>query len=107
VPDLDSIRRVMGGWHLWEVADGALRPLLAGVAPSPACEQLWGRLEARQPWRFEFLLDRLSTDEEWVYKRDARVRLPSATTSGRASPGPVSPPGSPVRRISTLAQPIN
>jgi hypothetical protein len=35
-----------------------------------------GRREARQPWRFEFLLDRLSTHEEWVYTTDARVRLP-------------------------------
>ena len=41
-----------------------------------ACGQLWVRREARQPWRFEFLLDRLSMDEEWVYKRDVRVRLP-------------------------------
>jgi hypothetical protein len=76
VPDLDSIRQVMRGWHLWEVADGALRPLLAGVALSPDCGQLWVRRDSRQPWRFEFLLDRLSTGEEWVYKRDARVRLP-------------------------------
>jgi hypothetical protein len=75
-PGLESVRRVMRDWHLWEVDDGALRPLLAGVALTPDCEELWARRDARAPWRFEFLLDRLSTDEEWVYKRDARVRLP-------------------------------
>ena len=76
VPELDVVRLVMRDWHLWEVTDGALRPLLAGVTVSPDCGQLWVRREARQPWRFEFLLDRLSTDSEWVYKRDTRVRLP-------------------------------
>jgi hypothetical protein len=29
-----------------------------------------------ESWRFEFLFDLHSTDGEWVYKRDPRVRLP-------------------------------
>ena len=74
--DVGPIREVMRDWHLWENSDGALRPLLPGVALSPGCEQLWVRRAAGQPWRFEFLLDWHSTDAEWVYKRDARVRLP-------------------------------
>jgi hypothetical protein len=74
--DFEAIRAVLGGWHLWEVDDGALKPLLPGVALTPDCEELWVRREASQPWRFELLLDRHSTDGEWVYKRDARVRLP-------------------------------
>jgi hypothetical protein len=74
--DFEAIRAVMVDWHLWEVDDGALKPLLPGVALTPDCEELWVRREASQPWRFELLLDRQSTDGEWVYKRDARVRLP-------------------------------
>jgi hypothetical protein len=74
--DFGAIRAVIGDWHLWEVDDGALRPLLPGVALAADCEELWVRREASQPWRFELLLDRQSTDAEWVYKRDARVRLP-------------------------------
>jgi hypothetical protein len=74
--DLGVIRETLRGWHLWEADDGALKPLLPGVALSPGCEELWGRRAAGQPWRFEFVLDRHSTDAEWVYKRDARVRLP-------------------------------
>ena len=76
VADLGAIREVMRGWHLWEANDGALKPLLPGVALTPGCEQLWVRRDAGQPWRFEFLFDLHSTDGEWVYKRDPRVRLP-------------------------------
>ena len=74
--DFEAIRAVLGGWHLWEVDDGALKPLLPGVALTPDCEELWVRREASRPWRFELLLDLQSTDGEWVYKRDPRVRLP-------------------------------
>jgi hypothetical protein len=74
--DVGLIRAAMRDWHLWEVDDGALKPLLPGVALTPECEELWVRRDAGQPWRFEFLLDRYSTDDEWVYKRDPRVRLP-------------------------------
>jgi hypothetical protein len=76
VADVGLIREVLRDWHLWEANNGALKPLLPGVALSPECEQLWVRRAAGQPWRFEFLFDLYSTDDEWVYKRDPRVRLP-------------------------------
>ncbi len=74
--DLDALREVMRDWHLWEAVDGALRPLLPTVAVRAECEQLWARRDARSPWRLEFLVDRASTDREWVFKRDPSVRLP-------------------------------
>jgi hypothetical protein len=74
--DLEAVRRVMGGWHLWEAVDGALRPLLPGVPLTPECGELWVRRDARQPWRLEFLLDYHSTGDEWVFKRDTSIRLP-------------------------------
>lgn len=74
--DLDAVRLVMRDWHLWEANDGALRPLLPGLPLTDGCEQLWVRRDSRQPWRFEFLFDHGSTDDEWVFKRDHRVRLP-------------------------------
>jgi hypothetical protein len=74
--DLGAIRETLRGWHLWEANDGALKPLLPGVALTPDCEQLWVRRAAGQPWRFELVFDQWSTDSEWVYKRDTRVRLP-------------------------------
>jgi hypothetical protein len=62
--------------HLRTANDGALRPLMDGVAVNGECGQLWVRRDARQAWRLEFLLDRVSTDDERVFKRDESVRLP-------------------------------
>jgi hypothetical protein len=74
--DVDAIRAAMAGWHLWENINGALRPLLPGVPVRAECEQLWVRRDARSPWRMEFVIDRVSTGAEWVFKRDESVRLP-------------------------------
>ena len=74
--DLDAIRAAMRGWHLWENYNGALRPLLPGVPDQTECHQVWVRRDARSPWRMEFLVDRVSTEEEWVFKRDQSVRVP-------------------------------
>jgi hypothetical protein len=74
--DVDAIRAAMPGWHLWENIDGALRPLLPGVPVRAGCGQLWVRRNASSPWRMEFLIDRVSTGAEWVFKRDESVRLP-------------------------------
>jgi hypothetical protein len=74
--DVDALRAALAAWHLWEANSGALRPLLPGAALSQGCEQLWLRRDATQPWRLDLPLDQCSTDDEWVFKRDARVRLP-------------------------------
>jgi hypothetical protein len=74
--DLDAVRAAMRDWHLWENCNGALRPLLPGVPDRAECGQVWVRRDARSPWRMEFLVDRVSTDEEWVFKRDQAVRVP-------------------------------
>jgi hypothetical protein len=74
--DVDAVRAAMAGWHLWENINGALRPLLPGVPVRAECEQLWVRRDARSPWRMEFVIDRVSTGAEWVFKRDESVRLP-------------------------------
>ena len=66
----------IGRWHLWEDLNGALRPLLPDMPVRAECEQLWVRRDAGSPWRMEFLIDRVSTAEEWVFKRDQSVRLP-------------------------------
>jgi hypothetical protein len=76
--DMDEVRRAMRDWHLWEALDGALRPLLPGIPLTAGCGQLWVRADSRQPWRMEFVLDHVSTADEWVFKRDTGVRLPWA-----------------------------
>jgi hypothetical protein len=72
--DLDELREALPDWHLWEANSGSLRPLLPGVAMTVRCEQLWLRRDARQPWRLDLQVDR--SGDEWVFKRDARVRVP-------------------------------
>jgi hypothetical protein len=72
--DLGELRTVLADWHLWEANSGTLRPLLPGIALTEGCEQLWARHDARRPWQLDLLLDR--SGDEWVFKRDARVRLP-------------------------------
>jgi hypothetical protein len=74
--DLDSLRTALSGWHLWEANDGALRPLLPGLPASAACQQLWARRDASQPWQLDVILDFCGTDAEWVFKRDASIRQP-------------------------------
>src|SRR6202021_1438843 len=77
-----------GWWPAAGPRGPAPRPAIMRTPISPSCWQTSGRSArtratrtcgkhaAGQPWRFELLLDRHSTDAEWVYKRDARVRLP-------------------------------
>jgi hypothetical protein len=74
--DLGDLREALAGWHLWEANDGALRPLLPEVALTEGCEQLWARRDADHPWQLDLLLDRRSSDAEWVFKRDDSLRLP-------------------------------
>jgi hypothetical protein len=72
--DLDELRKALSDWHLWEANSGTLRPLLPGTALTEACEQLWARRNARQPWQLDLLLDR--SGDEWVFKRDERAHVP-------------------------------
>src|SRR5215467_2216615 len=72
--DLGELRKALTDWHLWEANSGTLRPLLPGITLTQECEQLWVRRDARQPWQLDLLLDHSA--DEWVFKRDARVRVP-------------------------------
>ena len=74
--DLDELRLAFADWHLWEPHEGSLRPLLPGLSLAEGREQLWARLDAHHPWQLDVLLDRSS--DEWIFKRDASIRLPWA-----------------------------
>lgn len=72
--DLALLRQHLSSWHLWEAHKGALRPLLTGDDLPPGREQLWLRRRADHPWVADLLLH--PDDDEWVFKKDPRVRLP-------------------------------
>jgi Aminoglycoside-2''-adenylyltransferase len=73
--DLAGIREWFADWHLWEVQQGNLRPLMPGDRLSTGREQLWVRRDASSPWVLDLLLTP-SEGNEWLYKRDPSVRLP-------------------------------
>ena len=82
--DLPLLRRHLAG-HLdvWAASGGALSPMLPDDNPHGAadevlpadCSQVWTRPSASGPWEFDVLLD-AGTADEWVYKRDPRIRMP-------------------------------
>ena len=72
--DLDALRATLADWHLWEASSGWLRPLLPGIPPSEGFEQLWARRNAAAPWQLDIVIDR--SEDGWVFKKDARVRVP-------------------------------
>lgn len=81
--DVDVVREWLAPFHLWEAHQG-LRPLLPREQLREGREQLWVRRDAYSPWLMDVLLTP-SDDEDWVYKRDRRVRRSLAETF---RPGP-------------------
>lgn len=84
IADLPALRRhLRGRLHTWMASSGALKPLLEGDRPdAPAdellidgCNQLWTRRDASRPWEYDILLAP-GTAQEWVYRRDASLRMP-------------------------------
>lgn len=82
--DLPVLRRHLAGrLHLWSAYSGALKPLHEDDRPDAPAEdvlpdgtgQLWARPDAAHPWEYDILLSP-GDDTEWVYKRDATIRMP-------------------------------
>ncbi|MGH8892522.1 MAG: nucleotidyltransferase domain-containing protein [Actinomycetes bacterium] len=73
--DLPAVRERLASYHLWQAGPPGLRPLLPGEDLRAECEQLWVRRDAYSPWLLDLLLTPVDGDE-WVYKRDRRIRRP-------------------------------
>ena len=71
--DADAVRQWLRDWHVWEATGEGLRPLTAETARRPECLQWWLRRDAFSPWVADVLLNP-AEGEDWVCKRDARVR---------------------------------
>ncbi|MEX1102724.1 MAG: amino acid transporter [Dehalococcoidia bacterium] len=69
-----AVQRTLDGWEL-HAADppGTLRPWLPGEHLPRAIHDIWVREDGDGPWRFQLMLDE-SEGEEWVFRRDTRVR---------------------------------
>ena len=75
------------GWQWW-AADppGTLRPWGAGETLPAAVHDIWCRPGPAEPWRIQLMLDE-SDGDEWVSRRDARIRRPIAGIGLRSPAG--------------------
>lgn len=74
-----AAQRVLAGWQWW-AADppGSLREWVSGEVLPVGVHDIWCRSGPDEPWRIQVMLDE-SRGEEWVSRRDPRVRRPIST----------------------------
>ncbi|WP_157249234.1 nucleotidyltransferase domain-containing protein [Nonomuraea typhae] len=76
-----AARRLLAGWDP-HVADppGSLRPWPPDEVLPERAHDIWVREHPGGPWRFQLMLDE-AEGEEWVYRRDPRIRRPLSTVA--------------------------
>ncbi|WP_165970080.1 nucleotidyltransferase domain-containing protein [Nonomuraea terrae] len=72
-----AVRRLLDGWDAHVALDGTLRPWEAGETLPARAHDIWVREHPGGPWRFQLMLDEID-GEQWVYRRDPRIRRPLA-----------------------------
>jgi len=84
--DQALLQRHLGGWDV-QAADppGSLRPWSRrGDVLPPGVHDIWCRRSPLSPWCLQLMLAEES-DDQWVYRRDTRIRRPVAELDGPAS----------------------
>ncbi|MFI6102250.1 nucleotidyltransferase domain-containing protein [Lentzea sp. NPDC051213] len=82
-----AAQRALSGWEWW-AADppGALRPWRPGEILPADVHDIWCRPSASAPWRVQVMLDE-SDGDDWVSRRDPRVRRPVGTLTHTTESG--------------------
>jgi hypothetical protein len=82
-----AVREALREWDM-HAADppGTLRPWARGETLPLSVHDIWCRRENGAPWRFQLMLDE-SDGEQWVYRRDLRIRLPLSELINRTPEG--------------------
>jgi hypothetical protein len=80
-----QVRAALADWDL-HAADppGTLRPWPVGEVLPGAVHDVWCRRAPGEPWAFQLMIDDVAGDD-WVFRRDDRVRRPLTTIAGPAS----------------------
>jgi len=83
--DHTEVREHLADWDL-HAADppGTLRPWPVGEVLPVHVHDVWCRRDAGSAWELQLMIDDTDGDD-WVFRRDARIRRPIAALSGRAS----------------------
>jgi hypothetical protein len=74
-----AVQQALPDWKWW-AADppGSLRPWTSGEPLSESVHDIWCQPGPGEPWCIQIMLDE-SHDQEWVSRRDPRVRRPIDT----------------------------
>jgi hypothetical protein len=79
-----AVQQALDGWEWWAVdPPGTVRRWAAGEYLPARVHDVWCRPGPDRPWRIQVMLDE-SAGDEWLSRRDARVRRPIASL-GRVS----------------------
>lgn len=84
-PEQHVVRSYLQAWDV-HAADppGTLRPWPIGEALPPSVHDIWCRRDPSAPWSFQLMIDDVDGDD-WLFRRDNRIRRPVTTLFGRAS----------------------
>ena len=82
--DQEFLRRLLPRWDVCIAHEGTLERWTAQLEPPR--HGLWARRDAARGWQVEFLLAETEGDE-WVYRRDANIRMPFADVILRTREG--------------------
>ncbi len=82
---LPALQEHLAGWDLL-AADppGTLRPWPPGEVLPDEVHDIFCRRTPDSPWAFQFMVDAVDGDD-WVFRRDPRVRRPVSSLAGAAS----------------------
>lgn len=84
--DQDHVRRLLDGWELAVAHDGRLREWKPHERLTPGRGSLWCRPRADAPWALQVLVADADGDE-WIFRRDPRIRRPLAGVVRRTAHG--------------------
>ena len=84
--DWPAMREALVGWHCCSAGNGVLTPIAEGDAPLAAANQVWCHPVNDARWHLELTFDERENDE-WIYRRDARIRLPRSRLVHRSDDG--------------------
>ena len=83
--DVAGLVSLLDEWDIQIAHDGVLTPW-DGAPLGEEMHQFWVRPRGADAWVFEILLER-SEGDDWLYRRDARLRKPIAEIGRRSAEG--------------------